>query len=579
MSLRGLPVALRDAVFARVAALEQAGFMRRLWARDTALWSDTPEAQAVAGRRLGWLDVATAMRPHLGDLVAFAAELAREGYTHAVLLGMGGSSLAPEVLRRTFGVRPGALDLTVLDSTSPDAVRAMLDTHDPGRTFVLVSSKSGGTIEVVTLEACVWEWVHAQQGERTGRSFAAITDPDTSLQELAGGRGYRRVFTNPADIGGRYSALSLFGLVPAALTGVDLTALLDHADAEMRASGPAVPAADNPALVLGAALGELAVRGRDKVTLVLGPEIAALGGWIEQLLAESTGKNGRGLVPVAGESPAPTDAYGDDRVFVALSVEPLPSVAQRALDAIHSAGQPVLAERLSSRASIGGQFLRWEIATAVAGAVLGVDPFDEPNVTEAKEATKTVLDRAEREGRLPARDAVATREGLRAETPRAIAERLRSLVADAADPVAWAAALAALAQPGDYFAILAYLRETPGVDARLQRIRDAVRASQAIATTSGYGPRFLHSTGQLHKGGPNTGVFLQLTADHRFDVAIPGRPFGFATLIDAQAWGDFHVLEQRGRRVLRLHLGADPERVLDSLAAAIARAGRPAATR
>jgi len=571
MNLARLDPAWRERVQARLAALDSSGWMQRLWARDPGLWSDDPAHQAVARNRLGWLDVAAAMEPRAAEFEAFAAEVAGEGFTHTVLLGMGGSSLAPEVLRQTFGVAPGRLDLAVLDSTSPASVRGVLDSHDPARTLFVVSSKSGGTLEVTSFEAACFEWVRAARGDAAGRSFVAITDPGTSLGALAASRGYRRVFENPPDIGGRYSALSCFGLVPAALIGADVRGLLAHAAAERRRNQPGVAPTDQPGLVLGALLGETALRGRDKLTLVLGREIAALGDWVEQLVAESTGKDGRGIVPVVGETLASPEVYGDDRVFVAVSVAPLPGSTQRALDVLRHAGHPVLEWRASTVAALGEEFLRWEIATAVASSILGVDSFDEPNVTEAKQATQAVLERALADGRFPERAAVATDGAMRAEAPAAVAAALAPR-ADA-DPAAWAAALPALAAPGDYFAVLAYLRPTPSRLQRLDRIRAAARAQARVATTAGIGPRFLHSTGQLHKGGPATGVFLQLTADEGPDVAIPGREFGFATLVAAQAWGDFEVLERRGRRVLRLHLGADPDAALDRIAEAMIAAG------
>jgi transaldolase/glucose-6-phosphate isomerase len=559
----------RELVHSRIRQLESAGWMQRLWARDPGLWSDDPAHQAVAHNRLGWLDIATKMKPKAAALEKFASAVWAEGYTHAVLLGMGGSSLAPEVLRLTFGAGTGALELSVLDSTSPAAVHATIDARDPARTLFVVSSKSGGTTEVTSFEAYAWERVRAARGEQAGRSFVAITDPGTPLADLAAERGYRRVFENPADIGGRYSALSFFGLVPAALLGVDLAALLGHAEAEMRNHQPAVPGLEQPGLVLGAALGELALRGRDKLTLVLGREILALGSWIEQLIAESTGKDGRGIVPVVGEPLGAPSAYRDDRVFVAVSIDPLPSHTHRALEKLQQSGHPVIDWRVASLPSLGGEFLRWEIATAVASSILGVDPFDEPNVTEAKRETQAVLERVVREGRFPVRDAVAARDGVRAESPASIAEQLRPRVAQPGEPAAWAAALPSLAGAGDYFAILAYLHATPQRERKLETLRLEARAVSSAATTVGYGPRFLHSTGQLHKGGPGTGVFLQLTADEAADAPIPGRPYGFATLIAAQAWGDFEVLERRERRLLRVHLGEDPERALDEIIEAL----------
>jgi glucose-6-phosphate isomerase len=571
MTLRVRGGALQSAIDRRLAALERDGFVGRLWARDVTLWSRDPAHHEVARHRLGWLDVAARMQVEAPWLRAFAREVAAEGFTRAVLLGMGGSSLAPEVFARTFGAAAGSLPLTVLDSTSPAAVRAVTATHDPTRTLFVVSSKSGGTIEVTSFEAHFYEWVREARHDAAGRSFVAITDPGTSLAELAKQRGYRRAFINPADIGGRYSALSFFGLVPAALLGLDLDALLHHAAAETERDRLDSPPAENPALLLGAALGELARGGRDKMTLVLDDNLQALGDWIEQLVAESTGKDGRGIVPVVGEPLPGPEACGDDRVFVAVTTGAAPAATSRRLDELERAGHAVIRSSLGGREAIGGEFLRWEVATAVAAAVLGVDPFDEPNVTEAKQATQAALAQRLATGRFETLAPAARSGDLAAIVPagaRDLAERL----ARGADPAGWAAALLSQARPGDYFAILAYLHATPARDRAIARLRAAANAAARVATTAGYGPRFLHSTGQLHKGGADNGVFLQLVADEGPDVPIPGRPHGFADLIAAQALGDFEVLARRGRRVLRVHLGADPDRTLEALVEAFAAA-------
>ena len=557
------------AVRSRVEAMVRDGVIERLWAKDPTLWSDDPAHHAVAKNRLGWLDVAPRMRAEVATLQAFARECAADGFTHALLLGMGGSSLAPEVFRRTFGVAPGMIDVQVLDSTSPAAVRAALASHDPAHTLCIVSSKSGGTLEVVSLEARCWEWIHAARGAGAGRAFIAITDPGTSLADLARTRGYRHTFTNPPDIGGRYSALSYFGLVPAALLGVDIAALLDHAEVAMRLARAREPKPDDVTLTLGAALGELGRVGRDKVTLVLGREIESFGSWVEQLVAESTGKEGRGLVPVPGEPLGTPDLYGADRVFVAMSVESLPEHTQRALDWLERDGHPVLRWRLAGLPCLGAEFLRWEIATAIASMILKVDAFDEPNVTEAKQAAQAVLERYRAERRLPEPPAVAARGAVQVQAPEAVAARMRPNVLDDGDPASWLRALLALGQPGDYVALLVYLHRTPARQERLQRLRVAARAATRLATTLGFGPRFLHSTGQLHKGGPNTGLFVQMVADEGPDEPIPGRDYGFAAVIAAQSLGDYEVLVRRGRRVLRLNLGAEPDAALDRLVEAM----------
>jgi glucose-6-phosphate isomerase len=560
-------------VDARLSALEESGFAARLWARDDTLWSDDPAHRAVARNRLGWLESPALMRREAESLRAFAAEVAADGFTHALLLGMGGSSLAPEVLRRTFGVGPGALDLAVLDSTSPAAVRAVAEQIDLPRTFFIVSSKSGGTTEVSAFEKYFFEWTRATLGDRAGRSFAAITDPGTPLEALARTRGYRRAFLNAPAIGGRFSALSYFGMVPAALIGVDVAALLDAALAEERESGARVPAARNPGVALGAALGELALAGRDKVTLVLGEELAALGDWIEQLLAESTGKDGVGLVPIADEPLAPPSIYGSDRVFVAVSQRPFPPATEAQLAALRAAGHPIVRWSIRALESLGGEFLRWEIATATAGAVLGVDPFDEPNVAEAKHATQAVLTEILEAGRSPEVYWLASATGVSIEAPVSVADAIEARVSDRDRPAAWVPALFGLERPGDYVAICAYLHRTPARHERLQRLRLACRAATRLATTLGYGPRFLHSTGQLHKGGPNNGIFLQLTADEGPEVPIPGERYDFGTLLRAQAAGDYEVLERRRRRVMRVHLGRDVDRALDALVEAVEAVG------
>lgn len=550
-----------DAIAAHRERLRTAGFARRLLAHDDALWGDDPAHRKVAANRLGWLDAPGAMRGRVDELAAFAAGVAAEGFTHAVLLGMGGSSLAPEVLRHVFGVAPGGLELTVLDNTSPAAVRAVADAHDPARTLFVVASKSGGTIEVASFEKFFWERAVAARGAKAGRSFVAITDPGTALEALARERGYRRAFLNPADIGGRYSALSLFGLLPAALLGADLGAMLDAALAEHAALG----GDGGDAVALGAALGALALAGRDKLTLVFAPPFASAGAWVEQLVAESTGKSGRGIVPIAEETLAGPAAYGADRVFVAVGCPDLPAETARALDALAAAGHPVLRWDSPAREDLAADFLRWEVATAAAAAVLGVDPFDEPNVSEAKAATQAMLQRFLAEGRLPAREAAARDGALEVFAPAGAAP-------PGADAAAWAASLLGQAGLGDYFAVLAYLHRTDARHAALETIRHAARARVKAAGTLGYGPRFLHSTGQLHKGGANNGVFLLVTASEG-DLPIPGERYGFGTLRAAQAAGDFEVLERRGRRVLRVDLGADVDAGLERLAAAFAAPG------
>jgi glucose-6-phosphate isomerase len=531
-------------IAARIAALREARFAERLLAADPTLWGGDPARHEAVARRLGWVRSAEAMLARAGEYTAFAREVAAEGFTRVLLLGMGGSSLAPEVIAGVHGVRPGGLPLAVLDDTSPAAVRAVLAAGDPARTLHLVASKSGGTIEVTSFERACFARAAAGLGPRAGRSFAAITDPGTALESHARARGYRAVFTNPADIGGRYSALSGFGLLPAALLGLDPAALCRSALEELAA----FEAGGGAALEAGAALGELALAGRDKLTLVLPPGWTPLGAWIEQLVAESTGKQGRGILPVDGEPLAGPEAYGDDRVFVALEPQGAGSPADSPLARLAAAGHPVLRWSRPGVASLGAEFLRWELVTAVAGAVIGVNPFDEPNVAEAKAATQQVL----AAGGAPAAAAPRVRSGpleLYAPAPVPV---------DGPDERAWAGTLLALVRPGDYMAILAWAHRTPSRAAALDRLRAACRRATRAAVTLGHGPRYLHSTGQLHKGGGGNGVFLQLTC-HEGDEPIPGEAHGFATLRAAQAAGDFEVLARHARRVVRVHVSGDPD--------------------
>jgi len=552
------------AIAARLEALHKANFAKRLLAYDDALWGDDPAHRAVAANRLGWLDSPLAMRARVAELEAFAAGIASEGFTHALLLGMGGSSLAPETFMQTFGARSGRLELAVLDNTSPRAVRTMLEEHDPLHTLVIVSSKSGGTLEVVSFEKAVFDWMTRARGADAGRAFIAIIDPGMSLVELARSRGYRRTFENSPDIGGRYSALSYFGLVPAALIGADLAAILDRAVSELDTDRLETAAANNAGLALGAALGELAMAGRDKLTLVLGESLEALGPWVEQLIAESTGKQGRGLLPVDDEPLADPARYGADRVFVAVYENVLPAPDAQRLEALQAAGHPVLRWNRSVLSDLGAEFARWEVATAATGYVIDVDPFDEPNVSEAKEATHHVLEDFLSRGHFEEPAPLASFGGLCVYAPSEFAAALESGKKLGDDPCDWVCALVKQLAPGDYFAMLAWFARTPRRQELLQRIRIAVRDQHSVATTLGYGPRYLHSTGQLHKGGPASGVFLQITAQKE-EWPIPGERYGFKALHRAQVLGDYLTLERRGRRVLRVHMSGGVEHGLETL--------------
>jgi glucose-6-phosphate isomerase len=551
-----------DAAGRRVAGLAAEGAARRMRDRDATFWGGDAARQASVRDRLGWLDAPHAMREHLDDLREFAGDVRAGGFSDVVLLGMGGSSLAPEVLRQTIGHAHGHPALHVLDTTDPAAIRAVSRHVDAARTLFFVSSKSGGTIEVATLFDYFWDVVSALKAERAGENFVAITDEGTSLQRLASERGFRRAFVNAPDIGGRYSALSYFGLAPAAAIGIDVASLLERG----AGAADAARAGGSDALRLGVALGELALAGRDKLTFVTTPELAPFGLWLEQLVAESTGKEGRGIVPVAGEQLGSPAGYGDDRVFVQLRLEAIEGGELDALvGAISAEGHPLITVDLDDFYDLGREFFRWEFAVAVAGQVLGINPFDEPSVKESKDNTARVLRSFEESGALDSVTAEAS------EPPVALVAPERPADGTLADAIA---ALLRVVEPGDYLAIMAYLRQTDAADAAFTEIRTAVREAAGIATTLGYGPRFLHSTGQLHKGGPPRGVFLQVTATDAEDVAIPGRAYTFGQLKRAQAIGDFESLAARGRPLLRVHLGADVDsglaRLRDAALAAVA---------
>ena len=551
---------LETPVAEATAGLEGMQFARRLWEKDGSLWGADREHQRVARNRLGWLDSPETMRAELPGLEAFAAGLRADGFTHAVLLGMGGSSLAPEVLRETFG--PPASrgpDLLVLDSTDPGAVAAVERAIDLERTLFIPSSKSGTTTETLAFLEYFWAKRPA------GAQFAAITDPGTPLQRLADERGFRQVFLNPPDIGGRYSAVSFVGLVPAAILDLDMGRLLERARAMADACRPSVPPDQNPGVHLGAVIGAVARTGRDKLTLVCSPAIASFGYWVEQLIAESTGKEGKGIVPVEGEQLGPPEVYGDDRLFVYLRLRDGADSAQdAAVAALAAAGRPVVRIDLADRSDLGGEFVRWEVTTAAASALLGINAFDEPNVQESKDNTRRLLQEYEERGALPSEQPLLD-DGLQLFAAPPTADALRG----APDPATALARFLETVKPGDYLAITAYLPRTPAHEAALTTLRTALRDRLKVATTLGYGPRFLHSTGQLHKGGPPRGVFLQLTHDDPTDRPVPGAPYSFRVLEQAQALGDLQSLQSRRLPALRVHLGADINAGLQHLCAAL----------
>lgn len=534
--------------------LEDRGFVESLWIKDASLWTGDSAQQTLIRNRLGWLTSPMLMRQHIDDLKEFVDDIRRAHYTHVLLLGMGGAVLCPEVLGLTFGPRMGYPDLIVLDSTHPVAVKAALGRINVPRTLFVVASKSGLTAETMAFYACFREQVERASRGKPGLQFVAITDGGTPLEKLAKTQGFRKVFLNPPTVGGRYSALSYFGLLPGALAGVDVAALLDRAVAAVEQAGDTVPIRDNPGVVLGAKLGALARAGRDKVTFVFSPGVTAFGAWVEQLLAESLGKNERGLIPVDGEPLGPPTVYGPDRVFVAITLADEAVALEPALAALEEAEHPVIRIRLRDPLDLGGEFYRWEIATATVGALFEVNPFDEPNVQESKDLTLKVLTVYRTSHRLP-------------EWPVDLEEDGIALLTGAgAKPLTVAEGLAAhlgLLRPGDYLAFQAYLPPKPEIVEALQELRRVMRDKTRHAVTVGLGPRYLHSTGQLHKGGPPTGLHFQLTADDAQDLPIPGESFSFAVLKNAQALGDLQALRAKGRRVIRIHLGGKD--LLDTL--------------
>lgn len=509
----------------------------RIWRRDATVWTAEPDSEAAQAitNRLGWLDVPTGMQPELPRVEAVAEEIRRDGIEIVYLLGMGGSSLCAEVMRAVYGVKQGYPSLVVMDTTDEAAIAGAVRRLDPAKTLFLVASKSGGTIEPASMEKLFWQHMSLRVGSSAGRHFIAVTDPGTGLAHLAAERGYRHVFLNPPDIGGRFSALSLFGLVPGALIGAPV--------GEMLAGGAAMSEGcrqenhQNAGLELGAFFGSAANAGRDKLTVVLPPSLRALGLWIEQLVAESTGKQGKGSLPIVDEPLGRPDEYGADRCFVAIATDRDAPDRSR-IDALQAAGHPIL--RLSTRLDgLGAEFFRWEFATAIAGAVIGVNPFDEPNVTEAKDTTRALLSQPP----IDAGTAAAT------DGPISVYSRLHGPT-----PAAVVRSALRTLGPRDYVAFLSYLPAEPEIEAAIAGIRDAIRARTRAASTFGVGPRYLHSTGQYHKGGPNTIVAFVITGEDATSTPIPDAPYTFAQLKRAQALGDTQTLGAHDRRTVRIHI-------------------------
>ena len=544
------------------------GKVRRLWAADASLWTETDEANW-----LGWLEIVDKQLKGIAHLQDFADDVKRSGFKDVLLLGMGGSSLGPEVFAETFGAEPGFPNLHVLDSTDPAQIRHFEARVDPARTLFLVSSKSGSTLEPNIFKQYFYERAKQAVGAAEApKRFVAITDPGSSLEKVARTEGFRCVFHGLPSIGGRYSVLSDFGMVPAAAIGVDPQAFLESTAEMVRSCTASAPPVENPGVILGAILGTCQRRGRDKVTVIASKGIADFGAWLEQLLAESTGKLGKGIVPVDAEPLGPPAVYGDDRVFAYLRlVSDQDAEQERAIAALEAAGQPVVRITVSDVMQLGQEFFRWEMATAVAGSIIGINPFDQPDVEAAKVKTRDLTEAYEKSGALPEVRAFFEGDGIK-------------LFADprnegALKPQATSLAAALKAHfgrigAGDYAALLAYIERSPAHIDAMQRLRRMIRDRTKAATCVGFGPRFQHSTGQTYKGGPNSGVFLQITCDDPEDVPVPGQSYAFGIVKEAQARGDFEVLAERGRRAMRAHITGDLEAGLDTLSRAVEQALR-----
>ena len=546
-----LPGQLAGEMIGAIKQAEDDNVAKRIWRKDGSLWKEDEANQKIIKNSLGWLVLPDEMIGVADELIEFSDLIRRRNYRHVMVCGMGGSSLCPEVLAQTFGPQPGYPELLVLDSTDPDVLEAYEHRIEIEHCLFVIASKSGTTTEPNVF----YKFWYDQLGKRSpnpGENFIAITDPGSLLVEKAAELGFQRVFLNQADIGGRYSALSYFGMVPAALMGIDLKKLLDRAKQMAQACAAVMPAAANPAVQLGTFIGECARAGRDKLTLVTDEKIVSLGLWIEQLIAESTGKEGKGILPVAGEPLGGPAVYGQDRVFVSVSIGASSQGMKSKLDALTAAGHPAAYRQLTDLYDLGAEFFLWEFATACAGWRLGINPFDQPNVQESKDATKELLSTFVNQGSLPEQTPLVAENGL---TIFAEGHTREALPATSVSD-ALRAHLATVKQ-GDYIALLNYIEETPAIEARLQEIRTLLRDTTKCATTTGYGPRFLHSTGQMHKGGPDTGVFFQITAKDAHDFPVPGESYSFSILKQAQALGDFRSIVAHGRRALRVDLGAD----------------------
>jgi transaldolase/glucose-6-phosphate isomerase len=560
-----LPNPLAGAVAASLVDWKNSNKVARLWQKDASLWSGTDESNW-----LGWLTIADEQLAHIDSLKQIAEDVRKARFKHALLLGMGGSSLCPEVLRMTFGKIKGFPELHVLDSTDPAQIKAVEAKVDLKSTICIVSSKSGSTLEPNIYKQYFFERVKAKVGEKeAGNRFIAITDPGSKMQQVAEADKFRKIFMGVPSIGGRYSALSNFGMVPAAVMGLDVAKFLKNTEEVVKACGASSAADSNPGVILGTILGVAANQSRDKITIITSPGISDLGAWLEQLIAESTGKIGKGIIPVDRERLANPAIYGSDRVFAYLRLASKPSKAQdAAVAALEKAGHPVVRITLPNTYTLGQEFFRWEIATAVAGSIIGINAFNQPDVEASKIETKKLTSQYEMTGSLPPESPFFEEKGIKLFADEKNTAALKGGAKLAEVLRAHLSRLGA----GDYFAVLGYIRMNPANEKSLQTIRHAVRDRKKVATVLGFGPRFLHSTGQAYKGGPNSGVFLQITCDDAKDLPVPGQKYTFGIVKAAQARGDFAVLAERGRRALRVHLGKNLKSGLAALTKAVQKA-------
>jgi transaldolase/glucose-6-phosphate isomerase len=560
-----LPKDLAGAVAAAINDWKSDNKVQRLWQKDASLWTNADEASW-----LGWLPIVDEQIANIAPLKDIAADVRKAKFKHALLLGMGGSSLCPEVLRMTYGKIAGFPELHVLDSTDPAQVKAVENKVDLKKTLCIVSSKSGSTLEPNIFKQYFYEQIKKKVGEKeVGNHFVAVTDPGSKMQKIAEADKFRRIFPGVPSIGGRYSAISNFGMVPAAVMGLDVAKFLKSASEMVKACGASSAADVNPGAILGIILGVAANHGRDKITFITSPGISDLGAWLEQLIAESTGKIGKGIIPVDREKPGKPAVYGTDRVFAYLRLASKPNKAQDAVvAALEKAGHPVVRISLPNTYTLGQEMFRWEIATAVAGSVININTFNQPDVEASKIETRKLTDEYEANGHLPPESPFFEDQGIKlyADDKNAGALKGGAKLADVLR------AHLGRIKPNDYFAVLGYILMDAANEKALQAIRHAVRDKKRVATCLGFGPRFLHSTGQAYKGGPNSGVFLQITCDDAKDLPVPGQKYTFGVVKAAQARGDFNVLAERGRRALRVHLGKNVKSGLATLAKVVAQA-------